>query len=299
MAETQGGTDRLDAWINQRQRLVRLAYRYLGSVSEAEDVVQDTWLRFADAPEAMDPSRYLSRIVTNLCLDRLKSARARRETYVGPWLPEPIAGDMAVLGEPDDAALDISFGVMRALERLSPQERAALFLHDLFELTFEEIAETLHRSPAACRQMAVRARSALKSSRQRFKPSEDDVAQFVARFAETVRTGDLEPLKALLAADVAFVSDGGGKVSAALNVVTGADNVARLLLGVARKEVRFEDVSVDPAVINGAPGLLLSIGGKIDQTMSFGLDERGGIAAIFVVRNPDKLARVQASPDED
>ncbi len=187
---------------------------------------------------------------------------------------------------------------MRALERLSPQERAALFLHDLFELTFEEIAETLHRSPAACRQMAVRARAALKGSKQRFKPSEDDVARFVARFAEAVRTGDLEPLKALLTADVEFVSDGGGKVLAALNVVTGADKVARMLFGLASKQERFEDISVVPATINGTPGLLLSVLGKLDQTMSFGLDDKGGIAAIYVVRNPDKLARIQVSSEE-
>lgn len=299
MPETKGGTDRLDTWLGQRERLVRLAYRYLGSVSEAEDAVQDAWLRFSEAPEALDPARYLSRIVTNLCLDRLKSARARRENYVGPWLPEPIAGVTPAPDETSDAALDISFGVMRALERLSPLERAALFLHDLFELTFEEIAETLHRSPAACRQMAVRARNALKSSKQRFKPSEDDVARFVTRFAESVQTGDLEPLKALLTSDVEFVSDGGGKVSAALNVVTGADKVARLLLGLARKQERFEDISVDPAVINGAPGLLLSVCGTLDQTMSFGLDAEGGIAAIYVVRNPDKLARIQVSPSDE
>jgi RNA polymerase sigma-70 factor (ECF subfamily) len=296
MPETKNA-DRLDAWLGQRQRLVRLAYRYLGSVSEAEDAVQDAWLRFAGAPEAMEPTRYLSRIVTNLCLDRLKSARARRETYVGPWLPEPIAGEAPGPDEAGDSALDISFGVMRALERLSPQERAALFLHDLFDLTFEEIGETLHRSPAACRQMAVRARSALRSSKQRFKPSPEDVTRFVARFTETVQSGDLEPLKTLLAADVEFVSDGGGKVSAALNVVAGADKVARLLLGLARK-LDLAHVATRPATINGASGLLLTVGGQLDQTMSMELDRDGRIAAIYVVRNPDKLARVQLSSDE-
>ncbi|MBO6717755.1 MAG: RNA polymerase sigma factor SigJ [Rhizobiaceae bacterium] len=292
----EDGTDKLDAWLGQRERLVRLAYRYLGSASEAEDVVQDAWLRFADGPQALEPARYLSRIVTNLCLDRLKSARARRETYVGPWLPEPIAGEAPGPDEAGDAALDISFGVMRSLERLSPQERAALFLHDLFDLTFEEIGETLHRSPAACRQMAVRARTALKSSKQRFKPSTEDVDRFVARLTQTLQTGDLEPLKALLAADVEFISDGGGKVSAARNVVAGADNVARLLLGLARKR-DIEDIDPRPVAINGAPGLLLVIGGYLDQTMSFGLDADGRISAIYVVRNPDKLTRVQLPSD--
>jgi RNA polymerase sigma-70 factor (ECF subfamily) len=292
MPEMRDGTDRLGTWLDQRGRLVRLAYRYLGSVGEAEDVVQDAWLRFAEAPEAMEPARYLSRIVTNLCLDRLKSAQVRRETYVGPWLPEPIAGAALGPDEAGNAALDISFGVMRALERLTPQERAALFLHDLFDLTFDEIAETLHRSPAACRQMAVRARAALKSSKQRFKPSPDDVNRFVARFTETVQTGDLEPLKTLLASDVEFISDGGGKVSAALNVVTGSEHVAKLLFGLARK-VDMSQVATRPATINGAPGLLLVIGGQLDQTMSFGLDAAGHISAIYVVRNPDKLAGIQ------
>ena len=298
MADGTGEADKLAAYLEQRNRLIRLAYRHLGSASEAEDAVQDAWLRFANAPQAVDPARYLSRIVTNLCLDRLKSALARRETYVGPWLPEPIAGDAAAADNAGDAALDISYGVMRALERLSPQERAALFLHDLFDLTFDEIAQTLHRSPAACRQMAVRARGALKSSKSRFNPSPDDVERFVAQFTQTVRTGDLEPLKMLLAADVEFVSDGGGKATAALNVVKGADNVARLLFGLARKELAGAEVKTFNTTINGAPALVLSINGRLDQTMSFGLDPAGRISAIYVVRNPDKLERIQLPPVE-
>ncbi|TKV25042.1 sigma-70 family RNA polymerase sigma factor, partial [Campylobacter jejuni] len=141
---------RLTAYLGERHRLTRLAYRYLGSTSEAEDIVQDAWLRFARVDEPEDATKLLSRIVTNLCLDRLRSAQARRETYVGPWLPEPIV-ERAGPVEPDsnDAALDISFSVMRALERLSPLERAALFLHDLYDVPFEEIAETLKRTPAA------------------------------------------------------------------------------------------------------------------------------------------------------
>ena len=284
------GAAKLEAYLAQRARLIRLAYRYLGSVSEAEDAVQDAWLRFADAPEAADPARYLSRIVTNLCLDRLKSARARRETYVGPWLPEPIAGTTEP-GEASDAALDISYGVMRALEQLTPEERAVLFLHDLFDLTFEEIAETLQRNAATCRQMAVRARNALSRSKPRFSPSEDDLNRFMAGFSQTLQSGDLQPLKAMLAQDVEFVSDGGGKAAAALNVVTGADNVTRLLYGLARKFAGGE-MDVRMEMIHGAPGLLVAIDGKLDQTMSFTIDASGAIAAIYVIRNPDKLAGI-------
>ncbi|HHZ07896.1 MAG TPA: RNA polymerase sigma factor SigJ [Rhizobiales bacterium] len=293
-AESRGEEARLSAFLGERKRLLRLAYRYLGSVSEAEDAVQDAWLRFAASAEDPDHAgRYLSRIVTNLCLDRLKAARARRERYVGPWLPEPLV-EAAGAVEPDtsDAALDISFGVMRALERLSPLERAALFLHDLYDLSFEEVGETLKRSPAACRQMASRARRSLRQGGARFQPSEADVARFVAGFAETARTGDVEPLKKLLAADVDFVSDGGGKVTAALNVVSGADKVARLLLGLSRKSAARASVSILPAAINGGPGLIVRLDRRIDHTMAFSVDGAGAIAAIYVVRNPDKLRAV-------
>ncbi|MEY9999991.1 RNA polymerase sigma factor SigJ [Sinorhizobium fredii] len=287
-----GTNERLEAYLNHRHRLVRLAYRYLGSVSEAEDAVQDAWLRFADGPAPRDVERYLSRIVTNLCLDRLKSARARRESYVGPWLPEPLvekAGSVEPIAE--DAALDISFGVMRALERLSPLERAALFLHDLFDLSFDEIGETLHRTPAACRKLAERARHAIRTSNRRFRPSEADVGRFVTSFQEAVLTGNLDNLKKLLAEDVELVTDGGGKVSAALNVVIGADKVARLLLGLANKNLSRQ-VAASPAIINDAPGLIVTLDGQLDQTLSIALDGAGRITGIYMVRNPDKLTGI-------
>ncbi len=285
--------ERLAAYLDERRRLLRLAYRYLGSISEAEDIVQEAWLRFASAVEPDHAGRYLSRIVTNLCLDRQKSAQMRRETYVGPWLPEPLI-ETAGSTDPEagDAALDISFAVMRALERLSPLERAALFLHDLYELSFDEIGETLQRSPTACRQMASRARKMLKSGGPRFRARQEDVDNFVAGFARTAETGDLEPLKQLLARDVEFVSDGGGKALSALNIVAGQDKVARLLLGLFHKLDDPAAVGLRGASINGAPGLLIDIGGKLDQTVGFALDEDGLIAAIYVVRNPDKLAAV-------
>jgi len=293
VADSSRQDEALAIFLAERPRLVRLAYRYLGSASEAEDAAQDAWLRFAASGKTEVSAGYLSRIVSNLCLDRLKSARARRETYVGPWLPEPLverAG--SVDPEAGDAALDISFGVMRALERLSPLERAALFLHDLYDLPFDEIAETLQRSPAACRQMASRARRLIRQDSPRFKPSEADVARFVTGFADALRTGDIQPFKRLLAADVEIVTDGGGKASAALNIITGAEKVARFLLGVAAKEPQADRLQVFPAAINGAPGMVVTIAGRLDQTIGLSLDAAGAIAAIYVVRNPDKLAHV-------
>lgn len=294
---TSENANRLAGYLAERKRLLRLAYRYLGSASEAEDVVQDAWLRFAEADAPDDAGRYLSRVVTNLCLDRLKSAARRRETYVGPWLPEPLV-EQAGTVEPDtgDAALDISFGVMRALERLSPLERAALFLHDLYDVPFEEIAQTLKRSPSACRQMASRARKMLQQGTPRFQPSEHDIGRFLAGFAEATRTGDVGPLKQLLAADVELVSDGGGKVLAALNILSGFDRVARFLVGAARKNPDPEHTEFRFASINGEPGLMLFIGGSLEQTLSFSLNERGEIVGLYIVRNPDKLAGVAASP---
>lgn len=285
--------ERLAAYLGERRRLVRLAYRYLGSVSEAEDAVQDAWLRFAGAEKPDDAPRYLSRIVTNLCLDRLKSARARREAYVGQWLPEPLIGQAgAVDPNTGDAVLDISFSVMRALERLSPLERAALFLHDLYDVPFEEVGETLKRSPAACRQMASRARRTLRQDVRRFPATENDIARYVTGFERAMASGDLEPLKRLLAEDVEFIADGGGKAAAAMNVLVGRDPVAKFLVGVARKNPDPEHTAIVPAIINGGPGLVVSLAGVVVQTMSFAVDASGAIAAVYVVRNPDKLSGV-------
>lgn len=293
------GGERLQAYLGQRKRLVRLAYRYLGSVGEAEDIVQDAWLRFSGADSVEDAPRLLSRIVTNLSLDRLRSAQKRRETYVGPWLPEPIV-EQAGSADPEtsDAALDISFSVMRALERLSPLERAALFLHDLYEVPFEEVAETLKRSPAACRQMASRARRMLRQDNRRFPTRETDIARYVAGFEEAMASGDIEPLKRLLAEDVEFIADGGGKVAAALNVLVGRDRVAKFLVGAARKNPDPDHTVIRLAGINGGPGLVVSVAGVVVQTFSFALDAEGSIAAVYTVRNPDKLAGIgRATPE--
>lgn len=300
MGKAWSESEQLAAYLEHRPRLVRLAYRHLGAVGEAEDVAQDAWLRFQSADRPQDAGRYLSRIVTNLCLDRMKSARARRETYVGPWLPEPLVERAGTVDpEAGDAALDISFGVMRALESLTPLERAVLFLHDLFEMPFEEVAETLHRSPAACRKMATRARAALAGHRSRFQPSQNDIDRFVTGFSQTMQSGDIGPLKQLLAEDIEFVSDGGGKAASALNVIVGADKVARMLFGLGTRQMAVQPLDISTLRINGSPALAITIGGRIDQTVSLELDAHGLIAAIYVVRNPDKLVRVKASEAPD
>jgi len=291
--DRSGDSERLQAYLGQRKRLIRLAYRYLGSVGEAEDIVQDAWLHFAGIGAVEDAPRLLSRIVTNLSLDRLRSAQKRRETYVGPWLPEPIV-EQAGSADPEasDAALDISFSVMRALERLSPLERAALFLHDLYDVPFEDVAETLRRSPAACRQIASRARKMLRQDNRRFPAREADIARYVASFEQAMASRDLEPLKRLLAEDVEFIADGGGKVAAALNILIGRVPVAKFLVGAARKNADPEHTSIVPAIINGGPGLVVSVAGVVVQTFSFAVDAQGSIAAVYTVRNPDKLAGI-------
>lgn len=283
---------RLEAYLAQRKRLLRLAYRHLGSVGDAEDIVQEAWLRFSEAGAVEDAPRLLSTIVTRLCLDRAKSAAARKLDYVGEWLPEPAMGEGFAAA--DDRSLDISFAVMRTLEHLSPAERAAFFLHDLWGLSFEEIGSTLSRSPAACRKLASRARASLAEAKQRFLPKAGDLERFVAVFLSSVEAGDPAPLKALLAEEAELVSDGGGKTKTALNVISGADAVARFLLGVARKNVDMHETSAVPAVINDSPGLVVTIAGAIDQTFSFDLDADGMIRTIYIVRNPDKLMRLHA-----
>ncbi len=215
-----------------RRRLRGLAYRMLGSVSDAEDVVQDAYLRWhaADREGVADPGAFLARVVARLCLDRLKAARQRRETYIGPWLPEPVLDASA--WTPDDAgeiAADLSIALMLALER------AAFLLHDVFDLGFADIAAALGRREAACRQLAARARAHVRASRPRAPADPDAAARLAAGFMEAARSGDATALARLLAEDVAMHSDGGGRRVAARNVVHGRERVARFFVGLARK----------------------------------------------------------------
>ncbi|WP_375288396.1 sigma-70 family RNA polymerase sigma factor [Sphingomonas sp.] len=272
----------------QRPRLLRLAYRMLGSVSEAEDVVQEAWLRWARVEAGVDtPAAYLTRAVTRLCLDQLKSARARRETYVGAWLPEPLLGTT----DPDEAiADDLTLTLMLAMERLSPLERAAFLLHDVFDVALPEVAATLGREPAAVRQLASRARRHVRDERPRFAVPAEEGERIARAFFAAARDGDAAALTALLAEDVAIHSDGGGKVIAFLNVIRGLDRAVRLFTGVARKP-GYNPEWLRAATIDGLPGYLSIDRGGVLQTNALEIRE-GRIAAIYIVRNPEKLRHV-------
>jgi RNA polymerase sigma-70 factor, ECF subfamily len=274
-----------------RGRLIGLAYRMLGSRSDAEDVVQDAYLRFAGAQDVRNTEAFLVTVVTRLCLDRLKSAKAQREVYVGPWLPEPVFdADGLSADAATELADDLSFALMLALERLSPLERAAFLLHDVFDRPFSEVAEALDRSEAACRQLAARARRAVRDERPAPTPPPDSHARLLTAFCEAAASGDISALTALLREDAIAITDGGGRKTAALNPIKGADKIIRFLLGIGAKNAG-RDIRIVPMMINGSAGALLYMDGEIDHTLSMAIDgER--IAAIYLVRNPDKLRHV-------
>lgn len=283
-----------------RRRLRALAYRMLGSRAEAEDAVQEAWLRWnaADRGAVDNPAAFLSRTVTRLCLDRLKSAQAQREVYVGAWLPEPLVDDETQFQPSPEAmhelADDLSFAFMLTLERLSPLERAAFLLHDVFDMDFEEVAATLGRSAPACRQLAARARVNVHANRPAARVSPDEAKRLAKAFVAALRSGDVASLAEVLAADAAFVSDGGGKVTAVPRPVVGRDKVAQVIIGFARLYDPSQ-IRLRPARVNGLPGFVLSaLDGKPIQTIALEPDTQGQIKAIYVVRNPDKLQGVTA-----
>lgn len=290
MMKKQPDSPRLEAFLSERRRLLRLAYRYLGSAADAEDIVQEAWLRFEKVDEVADSGKLLAVIVSRLCLDRLKSARVRRETYVGPWLPEPALN--SVFDVQDDTSLDISFAVMRVLERLSPAECAAYFLHDLWDIPFEEVSEILARSPAACRQLAARARKSLKAERRRFAPTMEQIRQTSEVFRKAVEAGKPDALIALLADNAELISDGGGKVLAALNILHGANNIGRFLFGISGN-YKEEDIQTEIVTINDQQAYLLVIQGNVDQIFAFDTNTEGKVATIYMIRNPDKLRNLK------
>lgn len=280
-----------EAFEQNRQRLGAIAYRMLGSVHEAEDVVQDAYLRWHGLAHDTvdDPKAYLARIVTRLALDRLKAARRTRESYVGPWLPEPIAEAAGYTAAPADAvASDVSFALMLALERLSPLERAAFLLHDVFEVDFDEVAQVLGRSSAACRQLASRARANVRAERPRFSVDPAETDRVADAFFAAARSGDTAALQSLLAEEVTLHTDGGGRVSAALNVIFGADRVSRFFAGLARKRDHAPPRFAMRLQLNGQPGVLTVEDDGHRQTLAVEI-EGGRVTAVYVTRNPDKL----------
>lgn len=277
-----------------RGRLLGLAYRMLASRADAEDVVQETWLRISSSAARIDNvEAYLVTVATRLCLDQLKSARARRETYVGPWLPEPVlATDALSPASASELADDLSFALLLTLEALTPPERAAFLLHDVFDLPFADIAKTLGKSEPACRQLAARARKAVKGPRPAQTVPPETYETLNARFFESLETGDIAGLKNLLRQEVVLYSDGGGVKTSALNLIHGAEKVARFWLGLARKNDRESStIHLTAADINGRPGMLIYMDGELDQTFSIDVED-DRISAIYVVRNPEKLGGI-------
>lgn len=272
----------------QRPRLLRLAYRMTGSFAEAEDVVQEAWLRWQKAGDVAVPSAYLTRIVTRLCLDQMKSARVRRETYVGAWLPEPLMG--TIDPHEEDLADDLTLTLMLALERLSPLERAAFLLHDVFDVPLGDVAVTLDRDAAAVRQLAARARRHVKEERPRFPMEQGEVDRIAQAFFAAARDGDAAALSSMLAHDVIVHSDGGGRVLAFLNVIRGIDKVLRLFAGLARKHVH-PPALLRAVMIDGLPGYVSIDRGQVLQTTALDVED-GLIKGIYIMRNPDKLRHV-------
>jgi RNA polymerase sigma-70 factor (ECF subfamily) len=281
-----------------RPHLMGLAYRMSGTVTDAEDVVQDAWLRWqgTDHAAVACPKAYLLRVTMRLCLDRARSAQARREVYVGPWLPEPIV-DLAQIGAAEagqqnqaERADELSVALLLVLERLSPLERAAFLLHDVFDFSFDEIGATLHRAPSACRKLASRARQRIRQERPARAVPPDLARQFAARFHRALQSGDLTTFAEMLAEDAVLIADGGGKVYAALRPICGRDHIVRFLFGIASKFGWPKEIRRLP--LNTGEGFLVTESDGGVHTWSLDWSSDGRVKAIYLLRNPDKLRRL-------
>ncbi|HEX3765046.1 MAG TPA: sigma-70 family RNA polymerase sigma factor [Kofleriaceae bacterium] len=282
-----------------------LAYRMLGSIAEAEDVVQDAFLRWnaADRAQVAEPRAFLARTASRLCLDRMKAASTRREHYAGTWLPEPLVEPAGAAPPSAPAALalalaeDVSVALLVTLERLSPLERAAFLLHDVFDMDYANIAEILDRSEAACRQLATRGRDHVRDERPRFAASPDATARLAGAFHAALRQGDLAGFARLLADDAVLYSDGGGKRNAALRPIHGRDKIVRFVLGLADKGWLPVPVAAEPVQINGLPGFVIR---TAEGPETLALEISGdAIVAIYGVRNPEKLRHLGQSDVPD
>ena len=278
-----------DTFNRLRPRLIRIAYRMLGSVAEAEDIVQEGFIRWhqTDRSGVLNEEAFLVRTITRLCLDHLKSARVRRETYVGNWLPEPIFDPSE-----DEADSDITLTLMLALERLSPLERAAFLLHDVFGQDFKQIAEAIGRDPATCRQLASRARTHVQKAKPRFPVSNEQGETIAKAFFNASRTGDMKTLQSLLADDVVLYADGGGLRTSVINPIREMEHVCRFLEGVSRRAEFKLPPLLRQGTIDGLPGFATIESDGIAQTTALEI-ENGRIKAIYVVRNPEKLRHLQ------
>ena len=283
-----------EAFVAHRNLLFTVAYEMLGSAADAEDVLQETWLRWAgvDLGTVRDQRAYLVRITTRQALTRLRTLRRRKESYVGPWLPEPLltAPDVA---EDVELADSVSMAMLLVLETLTPTERAVFVLREVFDLEYDEIAEAVGKSPAAVRQIAHRARAHVAARRPRGVVSAAETRGALEAFQRAIETGDLQGLLDILAPDVVLLGDGGGVVQAVLRPIVGADRWLACWLS-ACPGSRAE-VSVEPAQVNGGPALIIRLNGEIDDVVAVRIDD-GLITGLYVVRNPEKLSRVSGRP---
>lgn len=283
-----------EVFLQMRPQLFAAAYRMLGSVSDAEDILQEAYLRWqeVDQTRVQKPAGYLMRVTTRLCLDHLKSARHRRETYPGEWLPEPVLTD-----DPTELLdQDVTVALLLALDRLSPLERAAFLLHDIFDGAYEDIATALERTPAACRQLATRARRKLRQDPPRRPEKNEEGMALAEAFFRASKTGDTEALTRMLAQDVQLISDGGGKAIAALNPIYGLDRVLRLLVGVSGKNGSTLPQNWRLCQLNGLPAVLNRDPEGVLETAAIDIRD-GRIWRIYVTRNPDKTAHLAALLD--
>jgi RNA polymerase sigma-70 factor (ECF subfamily) len=282
-----------------RDLMFAVAYRMLGTIADAEDAVQDAWLRWSAAPraEVTEPRAYLARVVVNTALNRLRAARARREAYIGPWLPEP----MLTEARPDPAeqaelADSVSLAMLVVLESLTPEERAVFVLREVFALSYAEIGAALGRPEVTVRQIAHRAREHVQARRPRFDVDRNQQREVTKRFLDAATGGDIEGLMAVLAPSVTLLTDGGGKTRAALRPITGAGKVARFIAGISTRAymgMEISSMSIEVAEINGGPGTLITYGGYPVAVVTLTVAD-GHITAIQLLANPDKLSAIAA-----
>ncbi|MFC7546991.1 RNA polymerase sigma-70 factor [Plantactinospora sp. GCM10030261] len=279
-----------EVFVAHRNLLFTVAYEMLGSAADAEDVLQETWLRWAgvDLDTVRDPRAYLVRITTRQALDRIRTLRRRRESYVGPWLPEPLLTSPDV-AEDVELAESVSMAMLMVLETLRPVERAVFVLREVFDLDYDEIAEAVDKSPAAVRQIAHRARAHVAARRPRGDVSPARTRDAIEAFQRAVETGDLRQLLDILAPDVVFLGDGGGLRQAVLRPIVGAEKVARVLTA---RWARIVAMSPQWAQINGHPALIFRDGREVDTVVAVRIDD-GRVSGLYAVRNPEKLSRVE------
>ena len=289
-------TDDQQKFADHRNLLFAIAYRLLGSAADAEDVVQDAWFKWSagDRSQVSDPKSYLARIVSNLSVERLRSTRRQRETYVGPWLPEPIltTSDAA---EDVATAESVSMAMLVVLETLSPIERAVFVLKEVFDFSYGEIAEAVERSESAVRQAGHRAREHVRARRPRFESDRTKKREATERFFAATIGGDINALMELLAPDVTLWTDGGGKVRQAMRPIIGVANVARWIAGASSRPyegVEISDMTAEVVEINGGPGIVMRGAGRTIATITVDLDADGRITTVHNVANPDKLRAI-------